>query len=128
MTEPESANDMTTGRRAKPSAGVVSLDSSGETAVLSVSGALDLTLAPQLRSLVERAFRLRPRVLIIDLTAVEFLASVGMAELIWAERLCTGTTQVRIVADSRNVVRPLQLTGLTGELMLYPSRAAALEG
>ncbi len=96
--------------------------------MLSVSGALDLTLAPQLRSLVERAFRLRPRVLIIDLTAVEFLASVGMAELIWAERLCTGTTQVRIVADSRNVVRPLQLTGLTGELMLYPSRAAALEG
>nr|WP_246481110.1 STAS domain-containing protein [Amycolatopsis umgeniensis] len=103
------------------------MEGTDDTAVLEVTGALDLALASRLRLMVERAFRLRPAVMIVDLTAVEFLASAGMAELVRAERLCAGTTQVRVVAGSRVVLRPLELTRLTDELAVYPTRTAALE-
>ncbi|AUI60064.1 anti-anti-sigma factor [Amycolatopsis sp. BJA-103] len=107
--------------------GGVALEGTDETAVLEVSGALDLALAPRLRLMVERAFRLRPAVMVVDLTAVEFLASAGMAELVRADRLCAGVTQVRVVAGNRVVLRPLELTCLTDELAVYPTRTAALE-
>ncbi|WP_328701526.1 STAS domain-containing protein [Amycolatopsis pittospori] len=119
MTESRTGNDADSGG--------VALEGGDETAVLNVSGALDLALAPRLRLMVERAFRLKPRVMVVDLTAVDFLASAGMAELVRADRLCAGTTQVRVVAGSRVVLRPLELTRLTDELAVYPTRTAALE-
>ena len=67
-------------------AGSVGLEQVPEGVVLAVTGALDLALAPTLRRTVERAARLRPVLLVIDLTAVTFLASAGMAELVRANR------------------------------------------
>jgi len=51
-------------------AGSVALEEVPEGVVLAVTGALDLALAPLLRRTVERAARLRPTLLVIDLTAV----------------------------------------------------------
>jgi len=108
--------------------GSVALDRVGGAAVLRVSGALDLALAPKLQQLVERAVRLGPAVLVIDLTDVGFLASAGMAVLLRAQRECPPGTAVRIVAQSRIVLRPMELTRLTDEFDLFPTLATALDG
>jgi anti-anti-sigma factor len=108
------------------SAGTVALEDHDGTAVLRVDGALDLALAPKLRQLAERAARLRPAVLVIDLTDVTFLASAGMAELVRAHRGRTVSAPLRVVAGSRITLRPLELTRLTDELEIYPSLPAAL--
>jgi len=111
---------------AASSAGTVALDHHESTAVLRVEGALDLALAPKLRQLAERAARLEPAVLVIDLTGVTFLASAGMAELVRAHRGRTVSAPLRVVATGRITLRPLELTRLTDELAIYPSLAEAL--
>ncbi|MFJ9782396.1 STAS domain-containing protein [Amycolatopsis sp. NPDC101161] len=111
---------------AASSAGTVALDHRDGTAVLRVDGALDLALAPKLRQLAERAARLEPAVLVIDLTGVTFLASAGMAELVRAHRKRTVPAPLRVVAAGRITLRPLELTRLTDELAIYPSLAEAL--
>ncbi|VVJ21403.1 Uncharacterised protein [Amycolatopsis camponoti] len=111
---------------AASSAGAVALEDRDGTAVLRVDGDLDLALAPKLRQLAERAARLGPAVLVIDLTGVTFLASAGMAELVRAHRGRTVSTSLRVVATGRITLRPLELTRLTDELAIYPSLSEAL--
>jgi anti-sigma B factor antagonist len=108
------------------SAGSVALDRRDDAAVLRVDGALDLALAPKLRLLAERAARLRPAVLVIDLSGVTFLASAGMAELVRAHRGCGEPVPLRVVATGRITLRPLELTRLTDVLAIYPSLSEAL--
>jgi anti-sigma B factor antagonist len=111
---------------AASSAGTVTLEDRHGSAVLRVDGALDLALAPKLRQLAERAARLKPTVVVIDLTGVTFLASAGMAELVRAHRGRTVSASLRVVATGRITLRPLQLTRLTDELAIYPSLSEAL--
>ncbi|MCR6487980.1 STAS domain-containing protein [Amycolatopsis sp. OK19-0408] len=108
------------------SAGSVALEHQDGTAVLRVDGALDLALAPKLRQLAERAARLRPALLVIDLTGVTFLASAGMAELVRAHRGRVTSAPLRVVASGRITLRPLELTRLIDELAIYPSLPEAL--
>ena len=113
---------------AETSTGTVALehqDNGG--VVVRVTGALDLALAPKLQQFVDRAARLRPDVLVLDLTGVDFLASVGMAVLVKANRE-KALPKVRVVAAERVVLRPLQMTRLTDELAVFPTLAAALAG
>jgi anti-anti-sigma factor len=111
---------------AASSAGSVALENRDGAAVLRVDGALDLALAPKLRRLAERAARLRPSMLVIDLTGVTFLASAGMAELVRAHRGPTASAPLRVVATGRITLRPLELTRLVDELAIYPSLSDAL--
>ena len=106
--------------------GSVDLEHVPEGVVLAVRGALDLALAPKLQRAVERATRLRPALLVVDLTEVTFLASAGMAELVRADRQLRGQVPVRVVATGRLVLRPLELTRLTDELAIHPTLADAL--
>lgn len=112
--------------RVETSAGTVELDNVDDAAVLRVTGALDLALAPKLQQLVDRASRLRPPLLVLDLTGVDFLASAGMAVLVKAHRQTPEPTRVRVVAAGRITLRPLEMTRLTDELAVYPTLSAAL--
>ena len=114
--------------RDESSAGSVVLEQDDAAAVLRVSGALDLALAPKLQQMVDRAARLRPAVLVIDLTGVEFLASAGLAVLVRAHRQHAEHTAVRVVATGRITLRPLELTRLTDELSVHATVSAALAG
>lgn len=120
MAEPDALED------SPRSAGSVALEHQDSAAVLRVDGALDLALAPKLRQLAERAARLAPAVLVIDLTGVTFLASAGTAELVRAHRGRTSPTPLRVVATGRITLRPLELTRLVDELAIYPSLPEAL--
>ena len=107
----------------------VIVERSRDAVVLRVTGELDLATAPKLRQKVDSALREDPpALLVIDLSAVTFLASAGMAVLVSAHRGSGAATTVRVVAASRVTLRPLELTKLTSELAVFPSAEQALAG
>ena len=108
------------------SAGTIELEQRGPAVVLSVTGALDLGLAPRLRQLLDRALRLRPELIVADLTGVDFLGSAGMAVLVRAHRKFAAPVRLRVVAPGRITLRPLEMTRLTDELAIFPSLPDAL--
>lgn len=97
----------------------------GGTVVLTVAGEIDLVTAPALENAVLQTLADPPDLLVIDLTAVEFFSSAGIAVLVLAHRDGAGVS-LRIVAGNRIVLRPLELTGLTEDLAIYPDLDTAL--
>ena len=93
------------------------------TTVLCVCGEVDVATVPGLRAAIAEAMRPRPRVLVIDLLAVTFLASCGLLALAEA---AAERAEVRVVAASRECVRPIRVTGLDAVLSMYGTLADAL--
>ncbi|AXY52646.1 Anti-sigma-F factor antagonist RsfB [Rhodococcus ruber] len=86
---------------------------SGDIAVLSVAGDVDLVSAPQLEEeAVATLGNDKCRGLIVDLGAVNFLASVGIAVLVDLSKKTAGTTPYAVVAQGSATARPLSLLGL----------------
>jgi anti-sigma B factor antagonist len=95
--------------------------------VVRVDGDIDTLTSPLLSSYLTDQFETNPRVLVLDLTRVQFLGSAGLAALIMArEEAGRRDTKLRLVSASHAVLRPLAATGLSGEFDVYDSTAAAL--
>ena len=101
---------------AAPVPDLVSIDVTGSTAtglLITVAGEVDSSTAPQLREVLDTAFADGVPTLTIDLDAVTFLDSAGLCVLAGAHRRATEAgIALRVLASSRAVVRPLQITGL----------------
>lgn len=94
--------------------------------MLRVGGEIDLVTAPQLEESVTRALAQRPKVLVVDLTDVGFLASAGMSVLVAAHNQAGENTDMRLVASGSATFRPMELTGLSQALQIYPTLREAL--
>lgn len=80
---------------------------------LTVAGEVDSTSAPVLRQHLDALLDDEVRELTVDLTAVTFLDSAGLCVLAAAHRRALEQdVAMRVLASSRAVVRPLQITGL----------------
>jgi anti-sigma B factor antagonist len=101
-----------------------SVTAHGPGQVLSVAGDLDMSTAQQLLLAVEDAVGGEPALLVVDLSGVQFMDSVGLAALVNAQR-AGKPTRMRFVA-SAPVQRTLDLVGLNELLDTYPSVAEAL--
>lgn len=101
------------------------LDALGETVVLAVVGEVDLVTAPVLEESISTAFAQEPDMVIVDLSEVSFLASVGMSILIGSNERA-GDTRFRLVASGAATYRPLELTGVTDTISIFPTRDQAL--
>ena len=101
---------------AAPIDDLVAIDVTGSAAtgvLLTVTGEVDSSTAPSLRAVVDTAFADRARSLTIDLEGVTFLDSAGLCVLARAHRRAIEAgIALRVLASSRAVVRPLQITGL----------------
>jgi anti-sigma B factor antagonist len=88
--------------------------------VATLNGEIDASNADLVRApLIELA----PRRVIVDLTAVRYLDSAGIAMLDAVRR----RTEVRLViARNSTIARALEITGLTQLMNTYPSVDAAL--
>lgn len=106
----------------------VDVEQRGSALVLHVVGELDLVTTPILSEASNTALQSRPPVLVIDLTGVTFLASVGMSAIVAAHEAGGETTKVRVVGGSRDTLRPIRVTGLDNLLSVYPDLPSALEG
>ncbi|MCE0764513.1 STAS domain-containing protein [Pseudonocardia kujensis] len=95
--------------------------------VVAVAGEIDLVTAAGLDETLQAELQAQPAVLVLDLTGVDFFTSVGLTAVALAHRGAEERgVALRVVADSRRVLRPLQITGMDRTLALYTSRAAAL--
>ncbi|MGC2655181.1 MAG: STAS domain-containing protein [Mycobacterium sp.] len=95
-------------------------------AVVTVSGEIDLKTAPTFESAITTALEEAPTVLVVELSAVDFMASVGLRILAAARERLDEAVRVVIVANNPATRRPIQLTGLDQMFSLYRTLGDAL--
>ena len=100
----------------------------GNAVVLSAEGIVDMAAAPTLTDQIRAILRERPAALVVDLTAVSFLATAGMSVLMEANRKSEELAiPFRVVARGPVTVKPMQLLGIDDLLAIYPTVSTALD-
>lgn len=98
-----------------------------DTAVLRVSGEIDMLSTPRLRDELGTLIEGGSAVVVLDLAAVSFFASSGLAALVEARDGAAATgVRLRLAGLSRSVHRPLQITGLSSRFEIYQDVQTAL--
>jgi anti-anti-sigma factor len=96
--------------------------------ILAVAGEIDLLTADELSAALEVEVA-RCALVVVDLTAVEFLSSSGLAALALAHRAAVEADhELCLVAGNRVTLRPIQITGMADEIAVYASVADAVAG
>ncbi|NUT48308.1 MAG: STAS domain-containing protein [Saccharothrix sp.] len=91
-------------------------------AVTKVTGDVDLAGVDLVRAELAAQVRRRPPVLVVDLSGVTVLGSLGIAALLDAHRdATTAGVGFAVVASHRSVVRPLRLTEVDRLLTVAPT-------
>lgn len=93
-----------------------------QTATLVVSGELDLASTPEFAAAVERTLESQAGVLVIDLSALEFIDSTGVRALVkgYARAVDHGK-QCSVVNGGPQVSRILEMTGVDRQIDILPS-------
>jgi anti-sigma B factor antagonist len=100
-----------------------------DTTVLTVRGEIDTLTAPAFTAATEELLTTSGEILVIDLTAVRFLASSGLAALITAaHRAEDRGIRLRLVIASRAVRRPIEITGTAALFDVHPDPESAYGG
>jgi anti-sigma B factor antagonist len=74
---------------------------------------VDTFTAPVLRSSLDTQLEQSPSELVIDLSGVQFLGSAGLAVLVETQKSARAKdVALRLIATTRAVTRPLEVTGL----------------
>ena len=96
--------------------------------IIAVAGEIDLLTADELTEALATEVA-RQALVVVDLTAVSFLSSSGLAALALAHRAAVEADHVlRIVAGNRVTLRPIQITGLADEIEVFTSLPDAVAG
>lgn len=96
--------------------------------IIAVTGEIDLLTADQLTEALATEVG-RHALVVVDLTAVHFLSSSGLAALALAHRAAVEAGHVlRLVAGNRVTLRPIQITGLADEIAVFASLPDAVAG
>ncbi|TRW84964.1 STAS domain-containing protein [Mycolicibacterium sp. 018/SC-01/001] len=95
--------------------------------VIRCVGDLDMLTVGALDRQIDTAFTKKPTAMIIDLSAVDFLASVGMGLLVEAHDRCSDATQFIVVADGPATARPMRMIGLAEIFALHPTLEDAFD-
>lgn len=91
-----------------------------------VRGEVDIATAPDVWMVARRAVDTKPISLIIDCTGVTFIGSTGISLLLELRGVChEHDLPFRLVADSRAVLRPLEVTDLLREFVVLRDVTAA---
>lgn len=95
--------------------------------VVHVVGELDMLTAPALAALLRAERANRPRVLVIDLTNLEFMGSSGLQVLVDAKGTAGDSCQLAlIISPGHAVMRLLDITGLTPHFEIFPTVSQAV--
>ncbi|WP_241384083.1 STAS domain-containing protein [Rhodococcus sp. CH91] len=100
----------------------------GSVAVLSVNGEVDMTSAPLLEKEALGLLDESITGLIVDLSGVDFLASMGIALLVELSKRAADSVGFAVVAQGSATARPLELLGLGEVLAIHPKLDDALVG
>jgi anti-sigma B factor antagonist len=94
--------------------------------VVSVGGEIDLSTAPAFEAAIVGALAEEPPVLVIELSAVQFMASAGLRILVATQEKASKCAQIAVVASGPATSRPIELSGLDKMFALYPTLDDAL--
>jgi anti-anti-sigma factor len=94
--------------------------------VVSVAGVVDMLTAPQLEQAIRAGLAKEPAGLVVDFSAVEFLASAGMGILVAIHDEISSGVTFCVVAEGPATSRPLKLLGIADIIPLYASVDEAL--
>ncbi len=96
-------------------------------AVVAVSGEVDLFTSRHLTDALMACLRRTCRRLVVDLTEVSFFGAAGLTALLTAKQAATAVgADVCLVACTRVVLRPLEITELASAFDIRPHLAHAL--
>jgi len=98
--------------------------------VLAIGGEIDVAATVGLRYAVDMALQAPPGTpVVVDLTAVSLFCAAGLQALVDAHRDASGERPpLRVVVDrARQAVRPIQVTGLSREVVLYDELDDAID-
>jgi anti-sigma B factor antagonist len=101
----------------------------GHAVVVRVRGEIDMSNAELLDEQLQaaRAVVVPPAPVVLDLTGVSFLPSTGLELLIiHHDRCAEHGSPLRVVATHRQVLRPIQITGLDQKLVIVSTVGDAL--
>jgi anti-sigma B factor antagonist len=102
----------------------------GSAAVLSVAGDVDAANAHVLREAVLGAIDDGPPIVVVDLTEVGYIDSVGLGTLVISlKRAAEQRTKLRLVVTSPQIEKILKITGLQSVFEIYgdPESASRAE-
>lgn len=103
----------------------VSASDQGQTWVLRLAGDLDINTRDQVRAAIVSTLALRPQVLVLDLSAVDYADCSSLSVIMWAHRALASDGRQLRVAGSRGIVRRLMnLTGVDKVLVLLETLPA----
>ena len=122
----EGQPDVSTEGTEAPFDDVITLSTSTEDGVVTVKvvGEVDTFTAPVLRSTLDGQLEGSPRELVIDLSGVQFLGSAGLAVLVETQKSARSReVALRLIATTRAVTRPLEVTGLIDLFTIADSSA-----
>ena len=91
-----------------------------------MAGVVDMLTAPHSRRRSPPRPRNRRKAVVVDMGAVEFLASAGMGVLVAARDELPASVQFAVVADGPATSRPLKLVGVTEVVELHATLDEAL--
>jgi anti-anti-sigma factor len=95
--------------------------------VVSIDGELDASTVGHAGDQVRAATTKAPAV-VVDMTQLRFFASAGLTLLVQLRHELTDRgAELRLVANQRAVLRPLQLMGVADDFMIYSSVDDAVE-
>ena len=97
--------------------------------VLEVGGEVDVYTAPTLREKIVSLVDGGARVMIVDLTHVEFLDSTGLGVLVGGMKRLRGIGgDFALVCDQEKLLKIFRITGLDRVFTIYGSRDEAVAG
>lgn len=108
---------------------LISLDARevGDSCLVTVAGEVDMVTTPHLRSYLKQQIERAGSMLVLDLRRITFLGSSGLAVLVEAlDWTRARSIALRLVCNSREVVRPLEATGLTELFEIHSEPDTAL--
>jgi anti-sigma B factor antagonist len=99
-----------------------------ETRVISVSGEIHVTTAPEFSQRLNDAIAAGTRGVVIDMSGVEFIDSTGLSVLLnGLRRVTRANGRLALVVSNPTVLRLFQITKLDSTFDIQPTREAALE-
>lgn len=94
--------------------------------MIAVAGTLDALTLHQLEAAMTWLATNTPKAVVVDLSAVDFLASAAMGLLVSAHNALTPAARFAVVASGPATGRPLALVGITNIVDVYATLGEAL--
>ncbi len=98
-----------------------------DTRVITVSGEIHVTTAPEFSSRLNDAIAAGTRALVLDMSGVEFIDSTGLSVLLnGLRRVTRADGRMALVISNPTVLRLFEITKLDSTFDIQPTREAAI--